>query len=216
MEGKRRCLVAVKIGPKSSSKGSSSSRIHLILKQMRKRRRRATRSLTNYLARMTRLKKIKPKTKKIHLLLSRHLPKLQVTSKPWLTRRRVEAILPMTTHLLKVAQRRVPVLTQLPNSLKRKTLLQASSKRKKLTKNSKIMRARSRRARMSRTFQIQTLAAMAMIRNRRLQSSLLPLGSLPWRGTKTRTKKRLTSSKPSWLIYRVSSSSPIMSSSNGY
>ena len=142
-EEKRRCSVAVKISLKSSSKGSSSNRIHLISMQMRKRRRRTKRSNTNYQAPTTKLKKIKTKIKRRLLLLSRHPPKQRVTSKPRPTKQREEATPPMTTHLLKAVQRRAQVLTQLPNSPRRKILKQGSLKSKKLMINSKIMRVRS-------------------------------------------------------------------------
>ena len=196
----------MKISPKSSSKGSSSNQTHPILTQMRlkrKRRVKTTRRLINYQALMTKLRKKKPKTKK-HLLLSRHPPKQLVTSKHRPNKDQEEAIPPMTTHLLKVAQRRAPVLTQLPNSLKRKIPLQGSLKSKKLMRSSKIMRVRSRRARMSKIFLTQMLAAMEIIRKRRLQSSLPPQGTMPSRRTRTRTKRRSMSLKPSCLICKVS------------
>ena len=142
-EEKRRCSVAVRISLKSNLKGSSCNRIHLISMQMRKRRRRTKRSNTNYQAPMTKLKKIKTKIKRRLMLLSRHPPKQRVTSKPWPTKQREEATLPMTTHLLKVVQRRAQVPNQLPNSPRRKILKQGSLKSKKLMINSKIMRVRS-------------------------------------------------------------------------
>ena len=160
-EENRKCSLPVKISLKSSSKGSSSNRIHLISMQMRKRKRRTKMSNTNYQAPMTKLMKIKTKIKRRLMLLSRHPPKQRVISKPWPTKQREGAILPMTTHLLKVVRRRAQVPTQLIKSPKRKILKQGSLKSKELMINSKIMMLRRRRARRSKTFLILMLAAMA-------------------------------------------------------